>query len=263
MRSPKVRVPGRAESSNDLTGPPNALGAQRLERLVGIDVAEVHVEVAAEMRQARLQRERFEIVGVLGLRLGLGAAHDGGQAGDDLHLVGLAPGRDHPALDVCGDAFESPRGRHHEDALGVLGGEVAPSIRRACLVDHRRALRRRLGQVRSRHRVVRAVVVDRPDAGRIGIDTALGVGQHSTVRPAALPELVTDVQVVLGPLVARVVLRQRLVAEALCTVLQVRRDDVPRHTPAGEVIERGDLSGEGERVRLQHVAGERKPEDAR
>jgi hypothetical protein len=75
-----------------------------------------------------------------------------------------------------------------------------------------------------------------------------------------LPQLVGDVEVVVGHVVALVVTGQALETEVRRRVRQVRRDDVPTDPAVRQVVEGGDLTSERERMGLQDRAGEREPE---
>ena len=104
--------------------------------------------------------------------------------------------------------------------------------------------------------VIRAGVVDGVDSGGVGVAAARGVAEHRVLLPASLPELVGDLQVLLGAGVALVVGRQSAEAEVGPRVGQVGGHDVPGDPAAGDVIQRRDLAGEGEGRHLQHRAGE-------
>ena len=99
--------------------------------------------------------------------------------------------------------------------------------------------------------VVVAGMVDSMNLGRVGVDAARGVAEHRVLLPASLPELVGDLQVLFGAGVALVVGRQPAEAEIGARVRQVRGHDVPRDSAARQVIQRGDLAGEGEGGHLQ------------
>ena len=105
-----------------------------------------------------------------------------------------------------------------------------------------------------------ADVVDVVDLGWVRVDAALDVADHGVVLPAALEQLVEHIDVLLGAPVTVVVDRQPAVAEVARGVLEIGGDDVPRHPPLREVIERGDAAREVERVLLQHGVREREPE---
>src|SRR5215831_8687756 len=88
-----------------------------------------------------------------------------------------------------------------EDALGVRRGKLAAATRRAGLVQHRRPLPRRLGQVNGIHVIARPVMLHAVDFGGIGEDTVLLVAPHGAVFPARLPQLIDDGHVLVGGVV--------------------------------------------------------------
>ena len=142
----------------------------------------------------------------------------------------------------------------------MAGAELAAPLRGAGLEQQRCALGRRLAQVGAGHVVVLAVVVDGVHPGRIGVDPGLPVGHDGVVVPAPLPQLVADLEVLVGQVVAGVVGRESVVAEVGGPVRQVGGDDVPGHPPPGQVVEGRQLTGEGVRVGLVHRTGEGQPE---
>ncbi len=126
----------------------------------------------------------------------------------------------------------------------MVGGELPAARRRARLVQHRRALRRRLGQVDRVKLVVRPVVPHAMNPVRIGKDPALPVAQHGAVLPASLPQLVDHLHVVLGHGIARVVAGLLALAHALRGAVQVAGDDVPADAPVGQMVQRRHAAGE-------------------
>ena len=97
------------------------------------------------------------------------------------------------------------RGSRHEDAFGMLCGELAAARRGAGLIQHRRALRRRLAEMNRIQAVIFALVPDAVHLGRIGEDAARAIAQRRVVVPAPLPELVDDLHIFVGDVVAVVV----------------------------------------------------------
>src|SRR5205823_4729638 len=73
----------------------------------------------------------------------------------------------------------------------------------------------------------------------------------------ALPQLVDDLHVFFGDLVARVVLRLSRKPDALGGAVQISGDDVPADAPAGQMIERRKPAGQ--RVRETWMRTERTP----
>ena len=88
---------------------------------------------------------------------------------------------------------------------------------------------------------------DRADLRRVREDVVLAVGDDRVVVPGALPQLVEDVEVLVGPLEPVVVLDLALEAVVARGVGQVRRDDVPADPALGQVVEGRGPAGPGER----------------
>lgn len=105
-----------------------------------------------------------------------------------------------------------------------------------------------------------ADVVDLVHLVGVGVDAAFAVAQQRAVVPGAFPQLVDDLGVLLGPLIALVVLLAFRQPEVARRVLQRAGDDVPADAPLGGVVEGGDLAGERERMILQHRTGDHQAE---
>src|SRR5215213_6542298 len=86
----------------------------------------------------------------------------------------------------------------------------------------------------------------------VGIDPALAVAHNCAVLPAAFPELVDDLHVLLGRLVPVVVLGLPGQAHAACGTVEIAGDDVPTDPPACEMIERRHAAGE----KIRRLVGE-------
>jgi hypothetical protein len=84
---------------------------------------------------------------------------------------------------------------------------------------------------------VRAIVPDAMHFLRPGEHPLRAVTQHRLVFPAALPQLVDDLHVFFGDLVARVVLRLSRISHTLGGAVQIAGDDVPADAPAGQMVE--------------------------
>lgn len=112
--------------------------------------------------------------------------------------------------------------------------------------------------------VVRALMIDAMNFCGVGKDAALAVPQHGVVLPAAFPELVDDLHVFVGDLVAVVVPGLLVLAGAARGTVEVAGDDVPADAALGEVIERrhpprervgrleGQIAGDAEAEILRH-----------
>ncbi len=114
------------------------------------------------------------------------------------------------------------------------------------LDDDRAPLRRRRGAERPARAIVGALEVDRVHLGRVGEGVGGRVHDHR-VRVPARPELVAQLHVLVGPVVALVVVEQLLVPEVQRLLDLVGRHDVPGDASAAQVVERGHQAGEQER----------------
>src|SRR6478736_2782636 len=126
------------------------------------------------MRQRALYAGVFVVLPILVLGLAPGAAGDNGTVVENQDVLRIASMGRRPAADVgdkvAGDALVGPE---NEDALGVRRGKLAAATRRAGLVQHRRPLQRRLGQVNGIHLIAGPVMPHAVDFGGIGEDTVL------------------------------------------------------------------------------------------
>ena len=101
----------------------------------------------------------FVILPILVLGLMPGAADDGGAVVEDQDIARVAPVCHGAAADVSDEiAGDALVGAENENALGMSCGKLAASRRRAGLVQHRRALKRRLGQVNGIHLIAGPVM---------------------------------------------------------------------------------------------------------
>ncbi len=239
----------------------SGVGADLGQRGVRVEgLAGVRVEAEVRVHQEPVGGQVLVDLRFLGLRLGLGGAGDEGQAEEERDVVPLAAGGLGQVAGLADELFGGVPVRGEDElGLGVPGGEGTACRRRPGLEQHRGPLRRRCRQVRALHVVALAVVVDAVHLVGVGV-AADGVLQHGAVLPRALPELRADLEVLLGPDVALVVLLEPVGAEVPGGAVEGARDDVPADAAPGDVVERGDLAGEVERVRLDDTRGEREPE---
>ena len=146
--------------------------------------------------------------------------------------LGLSADRRHARPDDLG------RRARHEHAFGVPGRELPAARRGAGLVQHRRALRRRLAQMNRIEPVMIALMRDRMHLRRVGEDAARTVAQDGGVFPAALPELVDQLHIFIGDLVAVVMRGLLVLAGAARGAVEIAGHHVPADPSLGEVIER-------------------------
>ena len=100
----------------------------------------------------------------------------------------------------------------------------------------------------ARHLEELSLVPDLVDHLGVGEDPPLAVAHDCSFLPATLEQLVGDLHVLLGHLVAVVVPAQAALAYVLGPALEVGSDDVPTDAAAGVVVGGGEPAGEGVRV---------------
>src|SRR5215470_19884100 len=108
--------------------------------------------------------------------------------------------------------------------------------------------------------VMLADMMNRVDLSRVSVHAALGITPYRIVLPTALPQFIGNIEVLVGPVIARIVMWQAAVPQARCGIGQIRRDDIPRHPSTRQMVEGGELPRKGKRMRLQHRAGKGKTE---
>ena len=142
----------------------------------------------------------------------------------------------------------------------MVRGELPPAAGGAGLIQHRRALRRRLGQMDGAGAEIFSLVRHTMDLRRIG-ETAVGtVAQHRAVLPTAFPELVGDLEIVLRDLVARIVFHLLRHPHALGGAVEVAGDDVPADPALGEMIQRAHAAGKRVGVLIGQGARDAEPQ---
>ena len=108
--------------------------------------------------------------------------------------------------------------------------------------------------------VALALVVYPVNLRRVGVDARLLVGDDGVIVPRAFPELVGDVDIFRGPLVALVVRNDAVEAEVLRRVVADAGDDVPADAAIAQMVEGRDLAGEVEGMVLHDRAREGEPD---
>ena len=130
----------------------------------------------------------------------------------------------------------------------LAAARARPFGRPAGLEDHRGPLRGGLPLGEPGHGEVLAVVVDVVDAGGVDVDPALAVADDGVVLPGVLPQLVADLEVLGGHVVALVVRGLLAGAEVAGGAVGVGGDQVPADAAAGEVVEAREAPGHCVRV---------------
>ena len=146
----------------------------------------------------------------------------------------------------------------------MLRGELPAARRGAGLVQHRRALRRGLGEMDRVEAIVGALMGDAMHLRRIGEDAARAIADRGVVLPASFPELVDDLHIFVGDVVAVVMRGLLVLAGAARGAVEIAGDDVPADPPLGQMIERrhpprervgrleGEIGGDAEAEMFGH-----------
>jgi hypothetical protein len=143
------------------------------------------------------------------------------------------------------------RGEH---GLGELRRVFTSGLGRAGLHQQRMSLDGARDVERTAHLEVRAEVIDRADQSGVGEVAGLLVEQPRAVGPT-VPELPHDFDE-LGRACIAVLVRGPLVeVEVVRLVLAGRRDDVPARSPVADVVERGELARQLERLVIRGGRG--------
>ncbi len=193
------------------------------------------------------------VLRILRLGFGLGRRHHDAHHREHQDLGGIAALRCRELADRRDPRADHLRRRaRHEHAFGVLGGELPAARRGAGLVEHRRALRRRLRQMDRVEPVVGALVLHTVHLRRIGEDAARDVADRGVVLPAAFPELVDQLHIFVGELVAVVMRGLLVLAGAARRRIEIAGHHVPADPAIGQVVERRHPS----RERVGRLEGE-------
>ena len=126
----------------------------------------------------------------------------------------------------------------------MLGGELPAARRRAGLIEHGGALRRRLAEMNGIQPVMVTLVSDPMHLGGIGENAAGPIAQRGVVLPASFPELVDHFHIFVGDTVAVVMRGLLVLAGAFGRAVEITGDDVPADPSLGEMIERRHPPGE-------------------
>ena len=199
----------------------------------------------AKPRVERFQRRQFPIArfGIL-----VRVADDRGDAGQDEQLAGVATKALRPDLDVgiIGLACLFILGMG-EDDLGPLRREVAAFVRRAGLENDRLALRRAFDVERAAHLEEFTLMIE--PVQPVGVDElpARLVPDMGAVFPT-VPQPLHHVEIFARYAIAHRMGRMFGLAEIGGGIGQPGGDDVPARATTAQVIERGELTGDVERL---------------
>ena len=184
---------------------------------------------------------------VVELCLGLGRrlVGDDGDERVDQDLAGVAARRCGTTADVLHIGLQYRLGgRGHEHALGVPRSEVLPRTRGACLIKNRCPLWRGFGELIARHVEILALVPDLMNFLGVGEDATVTVADDGTLFPAAFQQLVENLDIFGGDVIAVVVAPEPALADVLRTTLQIGGDDVPADASLCVMVRRRDTPGE-------------------
>src|SRR4051794_14322742 len=132
-------------------------------------------------------------------------------------MPGIAAFRSGPLADFLDPPSRLCAGKTvEEQTLGVSGGKSPTALRAPGLKQDRGSLRRRLREVHAVHLEMLARVRDFMDAIGSRVDAVRRVAYNSVILPAAFPELVDDLHIFFGEVVAGVVIELSLKPHSAC-----------------------------------------------
>src|SRR3984957_5578696 len=149
------------------------------------------------------------------------------------------------------------RGRD-EDALGVLAGEAAPARRSARLIKHWRSLWRGLAEMDARDLEIAALMADGMDLCRIGEDAPSAVAEHRIVLPTSFPQLVADLHIFVGDVVAIIMRALAAQTNIFRAAVEIGGNDVPAGASLCQMVEGREAARE--RVGVLEGKGGGQPE---
>ncbi|KGD50980.1 hypothetical protein DP43_5012 [Burkholderia pseudomallei] len=229
---------GRALLRDRVDGRLNRIGLHVRDRLVEAEAREIDAGRAREVREARLRIRVAPVFVELLARGPLVLVRHDRDAREDLDRRRIAADPRGGRADI---GHRRARGglalAVHEHAFGVLRGELDAARRRSGLIQHRRALRRRLAQMNRVDRVIRSVVAHAAHLVGPREHARGAVADHGVVVPAPLPELVDHFHVVVGARVAVVVPDLPREPHAARGAVEIARHDVPADAAFRQVIE--------------------------
>jgi hypothetical protein len=126
-----------------------------------------------------------------------------------------------------------------EDGFRGLSGELASSLRRAGLHDHRPALDRPSDVQRPADRIVLVLMVEHMHLCGIEVDAGFDVANEGVIRPG-IPQAGHHIVEFAGTAVALVVLDMLRETEIQCRIGIGRGDDVPAGAAAADMVERSE-----------------------
>ena len=218
------------------------LGEGAVQRVAG----QVHLAgKPAQQAQARVGVDQAVELLQLGAGLFFGRSDVHRHARHDLDLVRVAPVAGQPALHIAVEGLGVGQvllgGEHH---LGGAGGELAAGLGLAGLHDHRVALGRPRHVEGAFHREMLALVARRMHLVRVEELAARLVADEGLVLPA-VPQRGDGVDELVGALVAFGRRALPVEAEVARGGVAGRGHQVPARAALAQVVEGGELAGEG------------------
>src|SRR5450830_1024833 len=148
------------------------------------------------MHQRRFRTDVALVFGEFFLGLAFSLGRDDGGAEEDLDVGGSASQCHRLCADIVHDVLDPILALAvDEDALCMRGGELTATGRGAGLIQHRRALWRRLRQMHGVDLILASTMMDDVYFGWIGVETVSAIDLYGAVFPAAFPELVDQLHV--------------------------------------------------------------------
>ena len=222
------------------------------ERGVRVDGGVVQPGQVGQVPPAELAAGSRLQLGLERRSLRVGAREQEGKAGQDPHLIGVAPVARGLGQQVFPERYARiDTGQRGEHGVGVPGGERYARRRGTGLGQERMPLRRARERQVAGHVEVCAVVPGRVQPGRVGPLAGLPRHDRGVVVVPGVPELEHDLDVLAGPLIPVGRRRMGPVAEVARGGGLDGGDDVPSGPPVAEEIKRGHAPGHVPRVAVR------------
>ena len=222
------------------------LGEGLVERIF----AQVHARQPRQQAQADDGVDQVLQLVIAGLGLCLGGADDGHHARQDQQFVGATAMLRQAGLQAAVECLRAGQGLlRREYQFGRGGSQFLAILAGAGLYQHGVALHGALRLQGAAQLEVLAFVFKDVQLGRIE-EIAAGLVEQIRIIAQAVPQALDDIDVFARALVALRVRHLRRQAEAFRFPVRARGDQVPAGAPAADVVERGELARQVERVQI-------------
>ncbi|BAK11638.1 hypothetical protein PAJ_1558 [Pantoea ananatis AJ13355] len=222
----------------------NGIGMQMLKNLVGLVLTEIDAGPAGDQRQCAFMADIAFVILPLGLGRFIGFPHN-----DRLHIENQNTARIATGL-LCTTTYISHgflqqhfRRRGNKYALGVLCGEGFTAAGCACLIQHRRALGRRLTQMNARYLEKRSLMINGVHLIGIAENMTLAIAYHGIILPTAFQQLVYHLQIFVGVVITRIVAGLADLSQIAGSAFQIGGNDIPADPTFGQMIQRRHAPG--------------------